>query len=276
MFPLASKLIWGCIFACMYSLHAVAQVSMALLQYGRRVRVRKSTTVTSCRVWHDVSLECMRLTMCVVQPVPYEPCHGRPDSQPARPRLPPGCGSQTRSSPSAGAPQPLRTLSLRQRWNNKLTNIKITIIPHYVCKAMPHLPWTKGSVLTTTLVDSPRLLIQVIRVRLVKVESLIWVGHWSTMLGLIWKRHTRRQDWARQVCLGAAMWIPLVSQLPEKYSKRCSRYPLVVFWLDNCITSVLYIQLLWKSYSTVVSNEIIYIYIYSIYIYTTHKKLFDF
>lgn len=50
--------------------------------------------------------------MSVVQPVPYEPCHGRPDSQPARPRLPPGCGSRIQSSPSAGAPPPLRTPGL--------------------------------------------------------------------------------------------------------------------------------------------------------------------
>lgn len=54
----------------------------------------------------------MELKVFVVQPVPYEPCHGRPDSQPARPRLPPGCGSQTRSSLSAGAPRPLHTLDL--------------------------------------------------------------------------------------------------------------------------------------------------------------------
>lgn len=47
-----------------------------------------------------------------LQPVPYEPCHGRPDSQPAPPRLPPGCGSRSPSSPSAGAPPPPRTQDL--------------------------------------------------------------------------------------------------------------------------------------------------------------------
>lgn len=62
----------------------------------------------------------MRLKMRVVQPVPYEPCHGRPDSQPARPRLPPGCGSRTQSSPSAGAPPPLHTPDLRNTCQHQM------------------------------------------------------------------------------------------------------------------------------------------------------------
>lgn len=94
--------------------------------------VRKSKCVSACMCIEGIivldeeceirlgagqmSLVCMRLKMCVVQPVPYEPCHGRPDSQPARPRLPPGCGSRIQSSPSAGAPLPLRTLDLKQRY----------------------------------------------------------------------------------------------------------------------------------------------------------------
>ena len=62
----------------------------------------------------QMKLVCMGLNMCVVQPVPYEPCHGRPDSQPARPRLPQGCESRTLSSPSAGAPLPPRIPDLSQ------------------------------------------------------------------------------------------------------------------------------------------------------------------
>lgn len=81
-----------------------------------------------------MGLVCMKLNMCEVQPVPYEPCHGRPDSQPARPRLPPGCGSRTRSSPSEGGPPPLRTLDLMQ--NNDIIIINRRAMQHNALSRM--------------------------------------------------------------------------------------------------------------------------------------------
>lgn len=69
----------------------------------------------------------MRFSVCEVQPVPYEPCHGRPDSQPARPRLPPGCGSRSRSSPSADGPPPPRTLGLRHTSPHRHPSFQILI-----------------------------------------------------------------------------------------------------------------------------------------------------
>lgn len=137
--------------------------------------------------------------MSVVQPVPYEPCHGRPDSQPARPRLPPGCGSRIQSSPSAGAPPPLRTPGLTHR------SLQLKQCSIFRLKLK-----NKVSVLTSALVDGPRLLIKVIRVGFVKVEAFGGVRHRSAVLWLVWEGRTRRQYWTRQICLRAAVWIPLV------------------------------------------------------------------
>lgn len=76
------------------------------------------------------------------------------------------------------------------------------------------------SALTSALVDSPRLLIKVVGVRFVKVEALGGVRHRHAVLWLVWEGRARRQNWAGQVCLGAAMWVPLVRQLQEKHQQQ--------------------------------------------------------
>ena len=138
----------------------------------------------------------MRLNVCVVQPVPYEPCHGRPDSQPARPRLPPGCGSRTQSFPSAGAPPPLRTPDL----SNNVEVIRVQLFgfkSHHVWIIEPlHTSDIKLWALTSALVDGPRLFIKVIGVRFVQVETLGGVRHRRAVLWLVWERCTRWQNWA--------------------------------------------------------------------------------
>lgn len=85
----------------------------------------------------------MRFSVCEVQPVPYEPCRGRPDSQPAPPRLPPGCGSRSRSSPSAGGPPPPRTPGLRHTSPRQKSAISISGFG--VKRALRTLPTHVGS-----------------------------------------------------------------------------------------------------------------------------------
>ena len=160
----------------------------------------------------------MRLNMCEVQPVPYEPCHGRPDSQPARPRLPPGCGSRTQSSPSVGAPPPLRTLDLVHRCRQKRWFYLLLFFADQMQHNIMLRLWC--STLTSAFIDSPRLLIKVVGVRLVKIETLSWVRHRSAGLWLVWEWRSRRQDRTRQGCLGASMRIPLVRQLQRKHQDR--------------------------------------------------------
>lgn len=151
----------------------------------------------------------MRFSVCEVQPVPYEPCHGRPDSQPARPRLPPGCGSRSRSSPSAGGPPPPRTPGLRH----------IKDLPLKSC----HMKFSFRSenpprifLLTAALVDCSGFLVQVVRIGLVQVEALRGVGHRRAVLRLVGERGARWQNWAGQVGLRAAMRVPLVRQLTHR------------------------------------------------------------
>jgi len=161
--------------------------------------------------------------MCVVQPIPYEPCHGRPDSQPARPRLPPGCGSQTRSSLSAGGPPPLHTPYLKHKQRHRRSTL--SFISNYDIKSQfkqhdAPFPMELMSALTSALIDSPRLLIKVIGVRFVKIEAFAGVGHRRAMLWLVWEGGSSWQNWAGQVCLGAAMWIPLVRQLQGKHQQQ--------------------------------------------------------
>lgn len=72
------------------------------------------------------------------------------------------------------------------------------------------------SALTSALVDCSRLFVQIVRVRLVQVEALCGVRHRRTMLRLVWERSARWQNWAGQVCLRAAMWVPLVRQLMKR------------------------------------------------------------
>lgn len=67
-----------------------------------------------------------------------------------------------------------------------------------------------GWALTPALVDSPRLFVKIVGVRLVQIEALVGVRHRRTVLRLVWERCPRCQYWARQVCLRAAMWVPLV------------------------------------------------------------------
>lgn len=150
----------------------------------------------------------MRFSVCEVQPVPYEPCHGRPDSQPARPRLPPGCGSRSQSSPSAGGPPPPRTPGLRHtspHQNSATGNSQFGV------KILPEL-----FPLTSALVDCSGFLVQVVRIGLVQVEALRGVGHRRAVLRLVGERGARWQNWAGQVGLRAAMWVPLVRQLTQR------------------------------------------------------------
>lgn len=97
-------------------------------------------------MWVRCTFVSARLNLRELQPVPYEPCRGRPDSQPARPRLRPGCGSRTRSSPSAGAPPPLRTLGLKD------DNIKTRV---FSVKSTEDSTEREEQSLTSTLVDGP-------------------------------------------------------------------------------------------------------------------------
>lgn len=147
----------------------------------------------------------MRFSVCEVQPVPYEPCHGRPDSQPARPRLPPGCGSRSRSSPSAGGPPPPRTPGLRHTSRHQKA---AAVNGHVGVQILPEL-----RLLTSALVDRSGFLVQVVRIGLVQVEALRRVGHGRAVLRLVGERGPRWQNRAGQVGLRAAMWVPLVRQL---------------------------------------------------------------
>lgn len=85
--------------------------------------------------------------------------------------------------------------------------------------------------LTSTLVDGPRLLVEVVGVGLVQVEALRGVGHGRTVLRLVWERRSGWQNWARQVCLRAAMWVPLVRQL------RGEEQQMVHLWDINSLKS---------------------------------------
>lgn len=75
---------------------------------------------------------------------------------------------------------------------------------------------TVASALTSALVDGPGLLVQVVGIRLVEVEAFGGVGHRCAVLRLVREGRSVRQNGAGQVCLGAAVWVPLVRQLTRK------------------------------------------------------------
>lgn len=154
----------------------------------------------------------MRLNVCEVQPVPYEPCHGRPDSQPARPRLPQGCGSRTLSSPSEGAPPPLHILDLTHRCRQHTVGLLFVLTANQMQRKArsPVADTLKCSTLTAALVDSPWLFVKVVGVRLIKVKAFSRVRHGGAVLGLVREGRARRQQCAGQVRLGASMWVPLI------------------------------------------------------------------
>ncbi|TNN70870.1 hypothetical protein EYF80_018855 [Liparis tanakae] len=111
---------------------------------------------------------------------------------------------------------------LRARSRGRIAARRAVLCGHRAGAAAIHrtqLTWRRGSKrrdrmrleADVTVKHSPRLLVKVIGVRFVKIEALGGVGHRRAMLWLVWERGPSWQDWAGQVCLGAAMWIPLVN-----------------------------------------------------------------